>query len=120
MRLLRGSTRHRAKTSRLSSPDFTGPGVSKTHLRANVLQREAETNRSALGGGQGEVPPHWEANSKNCNVKAAKRLLSVIFSIVFISLFIFVVTIIVKGAIQIEKRVADGFGSTSFPGGHQI
>jgi hypothetical protein len=52
MRLLRGSTRHRAKASRLLSSYVTGPGVCRTRLRGTTFQplRGVNTRLRYLGG----------------------------------------------------------------------
>ncbi|XP_023708143.1 uncharacterized protein LOC111864836 isoform X2 [Cryptotermes secundus] len=87
---------------------------------ANLLQREAETNHNVPGGGQEEVPPHWQGNCKNCNVKVAKRLLSVIMIALFTSFATLVVKLIIKGSNVLEKGITEGSGSTNFSGGPDI
>lgn len=118
MRLLRGSTRHRAKTSRLSSSYVTGPGGSKAHLRVNLLKCEAETDHNAAGGAPGEVPPHRQAPSKKATVK---WLLCVLVGIIASTAAICVVIAFAKQSSQSEKKSAStGLDPIELPGGHHI
>jgi hypothetical protein len=70
----------------------------------NPLKCEAETNRNAVDGGQGEVPPDRQASSKKAIVK---RLLCVFVGVISSTAAICAVLAFVTQDSQSEKKPAN-------------